>query len=158
MLLGLISDTHGFLRSEVFGHFEDVDRVLHAGDVGPPELLTELEVIAPVTAVWGNTDGSELRQRLPEIAELELEGRRIVVVHGHQLGSPKPDGLRRAHPDADVIVYGHTHWARVDERDGRLTVNPGAAGHARFRTKPSVALLTLAPDARPEVRIIRLTP
>lgn len=156
MLLGLISDTHGFLRSEVFGPFEEVDHLLHAGDVGPWELIVELQAVAPVTAVWGNTDGPELRRRLPEIASATFDGRRVVVVHGHQLGSPKPDGLRRAYPDADVIVFGHTHWVTVDEdADGRIAVNPGAAGHARFNTRPSVALMELDAEAL-DIRIVRL--
>lgn len=155
MRIGLISDTHGFLRSEVFGRFEDVDRILHAGDVGPVELLVELEVIAPVTAVWGNTDGFELRERVPEHATLELEGRAVVVVHGHQLGSPKPDTLRDAFPEADVIVYGHTHRPLVDREGDRLTINPGAAGRARFDLRPSVGILDLTAD-RTEVEILEL--
>lgn len=156
MRIGLISDTHGFLRSEVFGRFEDVDCILHAGDVGPAELLVELEVIAPVTAVWGNTDGPELRDELPEVATLEADGRDIVVIHGHQLGSPKPAGLRRRHPEADIIVYGHTHRP-LEDRDGqgRLVVNPGAAGRARFGGEPSVAILELTPE-RATVRTLEL--
>ena len=69
MRLGLIADTHGWLRPEVFEVFRDVDLILHAGDVGPPDLLTELQAVAPVTAVWGNTDGFELRGTLPELVE-----------------------------------------------------------------------------------------
>ncbi|MFW6078648.1 MAG: metallophosphoesterase family protein [Gemmatimonadota bacterium] len=155
MRIGLISDTHGFLRSEVFGRFEDVERILHAGDIGPAELLVELEAIAPVTAVWGNTDGPELRRALPEIATLEMEGRRVRVVHGHQLGSPQPETLREAYPEDDIIVYGHTHRPLVDRRHGRLTVNPGAAGHARFRLRPSVGILDLT-EKRADVEIAEL--
>ena len=142
MKIGLISDTHGRLRNEVFDLFDGVDRILHAGDIGPPDLLTELETIAPVTGVTGNTDGPELRALLPEVAELELEGRRIVVVHGHRLGSPTPSGLRQAHPAADIIVFGHTHRPLID-RSGPLVVNPGSAGAARFGIPPSVGILTL---------------
>jgi putative phosphoesterase len=65
--LGLIADTHGLLRPEVFHVFQGVDRILHAGDVGDADVLAELEVLAPVTAVWGNTDGFALRERLPEV-------------------------------------------------------------------------------------------
>lgn len=116
--------------------------MLHAGDVGPPGLLVELEAIAPVTAVWGNTDGFELRSLLPEVAEIELAGERVVVVHGHQLGSPTPRALRSAHPDAAVILYGHTHRPLV-ERNGALVVNPGSAGAARFGIPPCVGVLTM---------------
>ncbi|HEX6938483.1 MAG TPA: metallophosphoesterase family protein [Longimicrobiales bacterium] len=155
MLVGLISDTHGQLRREVFDRFAGVDRILHAGDIGRAELLVELEAIAPVIAVWGNTDGFDVRSRVPEMAETVLEGWRIRVLHGHQLGSPRPGALREAHPDADVIVYGHTHRASVDRADGRLVVNPGAAGPARFRLPPSVALMTVERGAV-DVRIVAL--
>jgi len=151
MRVGLISDTHGRLRNEIFDRFEGVERILHAGDVGPADLLTELEAVAPVTAVFGNTDGYDLRDRLPQAAELELAGRRVVVVHGDQLGSPTPEALRRAHPVADIIVYGHTHRPLVDETDGVLVVNPGSAGAARFGIPPSVAILTLGTTAAVEI-------
>lgn len=155
MRIGLISDTHGWLRNEVYSRFERVDRILHAGDVGPPDLLVELEAIAPVTAVYGNTDGSDVRARVDEVATVELAGRNVVVMHGHQLGSPTPELLRRAQPDAEIIVYGHTHRPLVEEEDGVLVVNPGAAGAARFRIPPSVAILTLADGGR-EVELLEL--
>jgi len=94
-----------------------------------------------VTAVVGNTDGFELRARVGEVAELELAGQRVVVAHGHQLGSPTPQALRRAHSAADIIVYGHTHRPLVDEDGSTLVVNPGAAGAARFGIAPSIGLL-----------------
>lgn len=146
MKIGLISDTHGLLRPAVFEHFEGVEHILHAGDVGTVDVLVELETIAPVTAVWGNTDDFEIRTRVPERAELELGGRRIVVVHGHRFGSPTPELLRGAEPDADIIVYGHTHKPRIDRAGERLVVNPGAAGPPRFGLAPSIARLTLAED------------
>lgn len=155
MRIGLISDTHGLLRPEVFDRFEGVDRILHAGDIGTTDILVELEAIAPVTAVYGNTDGFEIRARAPERAELEIEGRRVVVVHGHLLGSPTPERLRATEPEADIIVYGHTHKARIDRGGSTLVVNPGAAGPARFRLIPSIAILTLEGDAA-EVEILPL--
>lgn len=146
MRIGLISDTHGLLRPQVFGALAGVDRILHAGDIGPAGLLSELEAIAPVTAVWGNTDGFDVREQTRAVANLELGGRRITLLHGHQLGSPTPEGLRRACPDADIIVYGHTHRPLVDEADGVMVINPGAAGAARFGIPPSVAILTLGDE------------
>jgi uncharacterized protein len=143
MRLGLISDTHGMLRPDVFECFAGVDRILHAGDIGPASLLDELQAIAPVTAVWGNTDGFDVRERLQGVANLEVAGRRITLLHGHQLGTPTPDGLRSAAPDAQVIVFGHTHRP-LEERDHHvLVVNPGAAGASRFGIPPSVAILEL---------------
>lgn len=154
MTIGLISDTHGRLRNDVFRLFEGVDRVIHAGDIGPATLLAELEAIAPVTAVFGNTDRFDIRERVEEIAEIELAGRRLAVIHGHQLGAPEPAGLRAALPDADIIVYGHTHRPLVKREDGVLVVNPGSAGAPRFGQKPSVAILTLEPE--PAVQLFDL--
>ncbi len=149
--IGLISDTHGLLRPSVFERFQGVLRILHAGDIGSEDILTELEAIAPVTAVYGNTDGWELRRRLPEVAEVAEAERRIVVVHGHDPGAPTPAKLARAHPEADIVVYGHTHQARVERVGRTLVVNPGAAGPARFKVKPTVALLVLGEGVDVEV-------
>jgi uncharacterized protein len=158
MKIGLISDTHGRLRPEVFDAFATVDAILHAGDVGGVEVIDELETIAPVHAVMGNTDSPALRPRVQEeTLELEFGGWRIVLVHGHVLGAPTPQLLRAAYPDADIIVYGHTHRQRVDTLDACLIVNPGAAGPARFDLKPAVAILTLKDGAPPEVEHVALT-
>jgi putative phosphoesterase len=154
MIIGLISDTHGKLRPAIFDLFRGVDLILHAGDVGPLDILTALESIAPVRAVLGNTDSWELTPRLQEVVELELEGRRVVVVHGHQLGSPTPALLRAAHPHADIIIYGHTHRQHIDGNGRTLVVNPGAAGPARFNLKPSVAKLTLSVGSDPNVELL----
>lgn len=157
MRIGLISDTHGKLRPQVFEVFRHVDLILHAGDVGPLDIITELEALAPVHAVMGNTDSWELQPRVKEQVELELEGKRVLVVHGHQVGSPTASRLIAAYPSAEVIVYGHTHRQRVDAVDGRLVVNPGAAGAARFDLKPAVALLTLNRGWEPAVEHVPLT-
>lgn len=145
--LGLISDTHGQLRAEVFGIFEGVDQILHAGDIGDADILDDLRALAPTIAVIGNTDGFPLVGSVPEHAELAVAGRRIVVTHGHLLpSSPRPETLAAAFPDADIIVYGHTHKPFEGRHAGRLVINPGAAGPARFKLKPSVALLTLSDE------------
>ena len=143
MRIGVISDTHGLLRPEVFGKFDGVDHIIHAGDIGPYSIITELETIAPVTAITGNTDDFEIRSRVPEIATLDLEGRKIVVAHGHQVGSPTPAKLRKAHPTANIIIYGHTHTPLEHTADDVLVLNPGAAGPARFNLPVTVAILTL---------------
>jgi len=150
----LISDTHGWLRPSVFAAFEGVDRILHAGDVGRADILTELEAIAPVSVVYGNTDGGDVRAGATAEVRLQLDGRSVVLTHGHLLGSPNPLNLHKTYPDADVVVYGHTHIAAVDRYEGTLFVNPGAAGQARFNLKPSVALLDLADGM--DVRLIEL--
>ena len=157
MRLGIISDTHGLLRPEVFDVFKEVDHILHAGDVGPPEILTELEAIAPVTAVYGNTDGWDLRARLPQVASIRLEGFDIVVTHGDQLGSPTPEKLNAAYPDAEIIVFGHTHRPLLTLVDVVVTVmNPGGAGPRRFDLLPSVGIMELEAGIPPRARLVPL--
>jgi len=139
-IIGLISDTHGLVRPEVFEALQGVSQILHAGDVGPADVLAELATIAPVRAVYGNTDAPG-RADLVERIEDVIDGVRIVVTHGHELGSPTPPKLVGAHPTADVIVYGHTHQQLVTKAARRLVVNPGAAGPQRFKLQPCVAKL-----------------
>jgi putative phosphoesterase len=157
--LGVISDTHGLLRPEVFEVFRDVDHILHGGDVGPPEILAELEALAPVTAVYGNTDDWDLRSRLPQVATLELDGFEIVVTHGDQFGSPTPDSVQAAFPSAEIIVFGHTHRPILTLVDTVVTVmNPGGAGPRRFNLPPSVGILELEPGIPPRGRLVPLAP
>lgn len=141
------------LRPEVFDVFHGVELILHAGDVGGREILTELRAIAPVRAVYGNTDRPG-EPGLAESLDLSLAGLSVHVSHGHELGSPTPLKLA-ARYSADVIVYGHTHKPLIERVHGALVVNPGAAGPRRFELKPSVARLTLA-NGRPEVVLIPL--
>jgi uncharacterized protein len=155
--LGIISDTHGLLRPEVFDVFSEVDHILHAGDVGSLELLTELEALAPVTAVYGNTDGWDLQAALPQVARLRLDGFDIVVTHGDQLGSPTPDALNAAFPDAEIIIYGHTHRPLLTIVDVVVTVmNPGGAGARRFGLPPSVGIMELEAGIPPRARLVPL--
>jgi putative phosphoesterase len=159
MRLGVISDTHGLLRPEVFEVFEDVDHILHGGDVGPAVILDELAAIAPVTAVYGNTDDWDVRSRLPQVARVELDGFTIIVTHGDQFGTPTPDKLQAAFPDAEIIVFGHTHRPVLTLVDVVVTVmNPGGAGARRFKLPPSVGILELEPGIPPRGRLIPLTP
>jgi putative phosphoesterase len=140
--IGLISDTHGLLRASVHSAFTGVDLILHAGDVCGDNILPELALIAPVHAVAGNCDPPG-DPSLPLMFERTFEKVRIHVSHGHELGRPKPDQLLARYPDADVIIYGHTHRQLVFEADGRMVVNPGSAGPRRFDLSPSVAVMTI---------------
>src|SRR3954465_3473023 len=139
--IGLISDTHGLVRSDVHTALAGVELILHAGDVGGDAILDELALIAPIRAVFGNTDAPG-QPRLSNAIELELEGVSIHVSHGHEVGSPTPEKLLARYP-ANVIVYGHTHKPLIVRAEGRLVVNPGAAGPRRFDLMPSLALLTI---------------
>ena len=123
------------------GALAAVEMILHAGDVGGEEVLDELSTIAPVHAVSGNTDPPGDR-RLHQALDISVGGFTIHVSHGHELGVPKPEKLLMAY-NAQVIVFGHTHEPLVVKADGRLVVNPGAAGPARFDIRPSVAILEI---------------
>jgi putative phosphoesterase len=151
--IGLIADTHGLLRPDVHRALAGVELILHAGDVCGDEILDELALIAPVQAVRGNCDEPSER-RLSERLELELGGVRIHVSHGHELGRPGAARVAAAY-DADVCVYGHTHRQLIERVDGRLVVNPGAAGHRRFDLVPSVAILTIT-GGRAEAELVEL--
>jgi uncharacterized protein len=148
MRVGLISDTHGLMRDTALDALQGSDLILHAGDVGGAAVLTALRRIAPVHAVYGNVDAPhpELRAALT----LTLDGVRVHVSHGHEIGRPSAAQLAVRYA-ADVIVYGHTHRAAIERIGSTLVINPGAAGPPRFNLKPSVALLTL-PDC--DVRIV----
>jgi uncharacterized protein len=144
-LIGLIADTHGLVRPAVATAFAGVSAILHAGDVGGPSVLAALGAIAPVEAVFGNVDDphdpSLARERSVTIA-----GVTIHVSHGHELGRPTAD-LALARYAADVVVFGHTHRAAIVRREGRVAINPGAAGPRRFDLRPSVARLTIGRPA-----------
>lgn len=152
-IVGLISDTHGLFRPGVHEAFAGVDRILHAGDVGGDEILDELALIAPVEAVYGNTDGPGNPRLRPEIVT-KVGGLVVRVSHGHEAGRLTADALLARYPD-DVLVHGHTHRQSVTRREGRLVINPGAAGPRRFHLMPSVARLVVR-DGQAEVEIVPL--
>jgi hypothetical protein len=155
--LGVIADTHGLLRPAVLDAFAQVDHILHAGDVGPDDILVELEALAPVTAVFGNTDGWDIRRRCPQVAALELDGFYVTVTHGDQFGSPTPDVLHAKFPEADIIVYGHTHRPLLELVDRTVTVmNPGSAGPQRLDIIPSVGIMELETGIPPRARLVPL--
>ena len=153
MLIGLVSDTHGLVRPELHTALAGVELILHAGDVGGDDVLDELELIAPVLAVYGNTDMPG-DPRLAAAIDDTFAGVTVHVSHGHEVGSPTPQKLLARYP-AQVIVYGHTHRQLVSHADGRVVVNPGAAGARRFKLEPSIGRLTLDGD-RVNVEIVEL--
>jgi putative phosphoesterase len=141
--IGVIADTHGLLRASAMRELDGVELILHAGDVGNRDVLIELAAIAPVHAVYGNVDDVHT----PELEAhrwLSLEGWQVHVSHGHEVGRPSPEVLLQRYPDADLLVFGHTHRALVHRDGRRLVVNPGAAGPRRFDVVPSIARLHLA--------------
>ena len=138
LLVGLISDTHGLLRPEALAALRGVDRLVHAGDIGDPEVLIGLRAVAPLTAVRGNNDRGAWARALPETASVALGAVRCYVLH-----DLKSLDLDPAAAGYRVVVAGHSHQPRIDERNGVLYVNPGSAGPRRFRLPVTVALLEL---------------
>ena len=152
-IIGVISDTHGLLRPDVHEALAGVELILHAGDVGGDDILDELQLIAPVRAVYGNTDAPG-QPRLRDSVEVKIDGVSIHVSHGHEIGSPVPAKLLERYA-TDVVIYGHTHRPLIAKADGRLVLNPGAAGPRRFDILPSVARLTIA-EGRAEAELVAL--
>jgi len=138
-LIGLISDTHGLLRKEAVAALRGSELVVHAGDVGKPEILEELERIAPVVAVRGNVDTAAWAAKLPETAVAEADGVSIYVLH--DLSSldvnPVAAGFR-------IVVSGHSHKPGKTERNGVLYINPGSAGPRRFQLPVTLARLNVS--------------
>jgi putative phosphoesterase len=134
MKIGVISDTHGLLRPEVFGVFDGVDHILHAGDIGGEDVLVELRALAPVTAVAGNVDGFRCGDAGEE-ARVTLGGLRFYLTHVLDRPlRPRPEVLAAltAEP-VDVVVFGHSHLPHNEKRaDGRWYFNPASAGPRRF--------------------------
>jgi putative phosphoesterase len=153
MLVGVISDTHGFFDSRVVRHFAGVEQIIHAGDIGGQAILDRLRDLAPVTAVTGNVDwGGPLDRQVRRVEQLDLAGFRIFVTH---IGDAPQQLVRRLpEPRPQIYIYGHSHIALVEQRDGVLFLNPGAAGRPRFGRRPSLALLELGTE--PSARIIDL--
>jgi putative phosphoesterase len=138
ILIGVISDTHGLLRPEAIKALRGSDHIIHAGDVGSPEILEKLADIAHVTAVRGNIDKSVWSRKLPETAVLELGGISIYVLHDLARLDLKPKAAGFA-----AVVSGHSHVPKQETRDGVLYFNPGSAGPRRFKLPVSVGKIVL---------------
>lgn len=138
MIVGVISDTHGQLRPEAVEALHGSERILHAGDVGAPEILDKLSKIAPLTVVRGNVDRGDWARQLPKSELVDVAGISIYVLHiREELDlKPKPAGI-------GVVVYGHSHKPEQEMKDGVLYFNPGSAGPRRFKLPVTVGRLIL---------------
>jgi putative phosphoesterase len=153
MRIGLISDTHGFLDERLPRIFRGVDHILHAGDIGPDHLITQLESIAPVTAVLGNNDDSALFPLTKTVVLGKLKFLVHHIVAPRTLTDEFRTRIARERPDA--VVFGHSHKQFCERIDGVLFLNPGYAGKPKFGAERSVALLEA--DAKDmQVRFITL--
>lgn len=136
MRVGLISDTHGLIRPEALRALADADLILHAGDVGSPEVLEALRALAPVVAVRGNTDHGPWAEALPETEVADALGRLVYLLHDLAALDLDPAAAGFA-----AVVTGHSHHPALSERGGVLFVNPGSAGPRRFQLPITLALL-----------------
>jgi len=148
--IGVISDTHGLLRPEALRALAGADLIVHAGDIGGPEVLEALRTLAPLVAVRGNNDRGPWASALPETEVVEAGGRSLYVLHDvKELGlDPRAAGF-------DAVIAGHSHQPRIDRRDGVLYLNPGSAGPRRFKLPIAVARLEVD-AARLDAEIVQL--
>lgn len=138
MIIGVISDTHGLLRPEALNRLRGSEHIIHAGDIGGPDILRELKKIAPVTAVRGNVDRGEWARRIPEFEVVEAGGLTLYVRHILEELDVKPAAAGFA-----AVIYGHSHVPKQEHKNGVLFFNPGSAGPRRFDLPVSVGRLKI---------------
>jgi putative phosphoesterase len=148
--VGVISDTHGLVRPEAVARLRGVDLIVHAGDIGHPDVLRSLAMIAPVVAVRGNNDRGPWARQLPATEQIEVGGVRIYVVHDLATSSidPVAQGI-------DVVIAGHSHRPSIARRAGVTYLNPGSAGPRRFSLPIALARLRVG-RGRLRARILEL--
>ena len=150
MILGVISDTHGLLRREAVEALRGADRILHAGDIGDPEILDTLAQIAPVTAVRGNVDTESWAQALPQTEVVEIGVVSIYMLHDLGKLDLKPEAA-----GIHAVIYGHSHQPKIEMRKGVLYFNPGSAGPRRFQLPVSVGKLRIE-DGKIKAELVEL--
>jgi putative phosphoesterase len=138
MIIGVISDTHGLLRPEALGLLRGSDHIIHAGDIGAPEIIPELQQLKPVTAIRGNVDTQIWAQQFPETQVVELGGLHLYIIH--DLNTLDLDPLRAGFA---AVISGHSHRPGLEVRDNVLYFNPGSAGPRRFKLPVSVGRLEI---------------
>ena len=164
--VAIISDTHGKISPHIIEVIKRCDSVIHAGDICGAHVLSTLdELNDDVTVVTGNNDApglwpeseTEIVSKLPRTVQVELPGGLVAIEHGHVHGMHQPDheSLRNAHPDARLIIYGHTHIMIIDDEQGPWVVNPGAAGATRTNGGPSCLVLTAVAEGEWDIEMLR---
>lgn len=141
--IGLLSDTHGHLPGQIFEIFSGVDFIMHAGDIGGLEILSDLKALAPVRAVYGNMDSNPDYNKLSRIDFIEVENMTICMTHivnSYKSFSYELFKLKRS---ADIVLFGHTHRAEKTQYKNILFINPGSVSYPRGGGKPSIAIMTI---------------
>ncbi|MCK1715046.1 metallophosphoesterase family protein [Bradyrhizobium sp. 143] len=147
--IGIISDTHGLLRPEAERRLAGVDHIVHAGDIGRPEVVEALRKVAPVTAIRGNVDTGEWAREYPDPKLVSLAGRSIHILHDLKTLDIDPD------TGVDMIVSGHSHVPKIQKIGGVLYLNPGSAGPRRFKLPITLAIVEVTPESlRPEIHTL----
>src|SRR5215469_12890139 len=141
MIIGVISDTHGLLRLEAIAALQGSEHIIHAGDIGSPEIVPALEKIAPVTAIRGNVDTQPWARRFAETEVIELAGLHIYIIHDLNALDLNPKAAGFA-----AVISSHSHQPKQESKDGVLYLNPGSAGPRRFKLPISVGKLEIGPQ------------
>jgi uncharacterized protein len=150
--IGVISDTHGLLRPEALAALRGSDYIIHAGDIGDPDILTRLSKLAPVTAIRGNVDRDAWAKKIPATNVLEVGGVTIYILHNLNELDLKPEAA-----GFSVVIYGHSHTAKQETKNGVLYFNPGSAGPKRFRLPVAVGQLKVK-DGKVSSEIVEILP
>ena len=161
MLIGILSDTHGYFHPALPDYLAEVDLILHAGDLGDAAILDRLEALAPVHAVWGNIDGSDLRRRTPEHQRFDCDGLSFWMTHIAGRPGRWQRGMGRAlrQQTPDVFICGHSHILRIERVEtlgGMLFINPGAAGRQGFHLAKTCVRLHLEDGLARQAEVIHL--
>jgi putative phosphoesterase len=139
LVVGVISDTHGLLRPQALDALTGSDLILHAGDIGDPEILTRLEAVAPVVAIRGNVDRGDLARSLPDTQVVEVEGFLIYIIHDVETLDLSPEAA-----GISLVIFGHSHMPEIREAGGVQYFNPGSAGPQRFTNPITVGRLRIS--------------
>lgn len=150
IIIGVISDTHGLLRPEAVEALRGSDFIIHAGDIGNPEILVKLGKLAPVTAVRGNVDREKWARKIPETNVLEVEDVSIYILHDLERLDLKPEAAGFV-----TVISGHSHVPKKEIKNGVLYLNPGSAGPGRFRLPVSLGRIVVE-GSRLRAEIIEL--
>lgn len=161
MTIGILSDTHGYFHPELPEILDDVDLILHSGDVGRADILKGLEALAPTRAVWGNVDGREIRGLVPEHQRFTLDGLSVWMTHiGGRPGKWDRRVRERLHQSPpDIFICGHSHILRIERvaaLDQMLFINPGAAGKQGLHTEKTCVRLRIDKGKAKEAEVVHL--